>query len=112
MADIIAGILDEIFIETDLIPELIIPTLISDLPVDLIAASVAETGKLVVIEEGSAVGGIGSEVISSVAEFSGMSFRSKRISGLPVPIPSVKSLENIVIPNKERIIEEIRKTFC
>jgi 2-oxoisovalerate dehydrogenase E1 component len=112
MADIIAGMLDEIFIETDLIPELIIPTLISDLPVDLIVISVAETGKLVVIEEGSTVGGIGSEVISSVAEFSGMGFRSKRISALPVPIPSVKSLENIVIPNKERIIEEIRKTFC
>ena len=111
MADIVASVLDQIFIETDLKPELLIPSLISDLPIDLITESCKKTGRLLVIEEGSATGGIGSEVICGVTETSDVYIKSKRISAFPVPIPSVKSLENIVIPNKERIIQEIIETF-
>jgi len=35
----------------------------------------------------------------------------KRIAAYPVPIPSVKSLEHIVLPEKKRIIEEIKASF-
>jgi 2-oxoisovalerate dehydrogenase E1 component len=112
MADIVSGIMEEIFLETELIPELIIPSLISHLPVDLIAASAEMTGRLVVIEEGTPFAGIGSETITAVLEHSDRKIKVKRIAAYPVPIPSVKSLENIVLPERKRIIQELRESFC
>lgn len=111
MADLVAGILEQIFIETDHKAELIVPALISHLPVSVIKESALRTGNLVIIEEGSAVGGIGSELIASVMESSDQYIKAKRIAGLPVPIPSVKSLENIVLPDRSRIIREIAENF-
>jgi len=112
MADITASLLEQIFLETDLKPELIVPSLISHLPIDLIVDSVNETGRLVVIEEGSATGGVGSELVASVNEKTEEKIKSLRIAAFPVPIPSVKSLENIVLPEKTRIIDDIIKNFC
>jgi pyruvate dehydrogenase E1 component beta subunit len=111
MADVVAGLLELIFMEADHKPELIVPSLISQLPVDLIAASAKSTGRLLVIEEGSGFAGVGSELIASVVETIGQSIAAKRISAYPVPIPSVKSLENIVLPDKARILLEIKANF-
>jgi len=111
MADIVSASLDDIFVQTDLKPELFVPSLISQLPVDLIAAAAAQTGRLLVIEEGTSFAGIGSELIAAVAELTATGIKIKRIGAYPVPIPSVKSLENIVVPGKERIIREIKETF-
>ena len=77
----------------------------------IIGGSVERTGRLLVIEEGSAYGGIGSELISSLAEKMDTHFKAKRISAYPVPIPSVKSLEDIILPGENRIIEEIKNSF-
>jgi 2-oxoisovalerate dehydrogenase E1 component len=111
MADETAGLLEQLFFETDLLPELIVPSLISRLPVDLIAASASVTGRLVVIEEGSAYAGPGSELISAVTELANVKIKVKRIAAHPVPIPSVKSLEQIVLPHRSRIIQEIKEHF-
>ena len=111
MADVIAGIMDDIFVETDFKPELIVPTLISHLPVEFILDSCRKTGRLLVVEEGSATGGIGGELLASILERADFSLDARRITALPVPIPSVKSLENIVIPGKDRIIQEITEKF-
>ncbi|MHA4808322.1 dehydrogenase E1 component subunit alpha/beta [Flavitalea flava] len=111
MADLVAGILDQIFAETDHKPELIIPSLISQLPVDLIAGSVNRTSRLLVIEEGSGYAGIGSELIASVTEHTEHKIKTRRIAAHPVPIPSVKSLENSILPDKGRILQEIKETF-
>lgn len=112
MADEVLAMLEPIFLETDLKPELIVPSLISQLPVDIIARSVSITGNLVVIEEGSGYAGIGSELIASMAEKVNSSFKVKRIAAYPVPIPAVKSLEHAVLPEKHRIIKEIKEIFC
>jgi 2-oxoisovalerate dehydrogenase E1 component len=111
MADVVNSLLNDIFSSTDLKPELIVPSLISSLPVTIIAESVNKTGRLVVIEEGSAYAGIGSELISQLVETMEHSFKVKRIAAHPVPIPSVKSLEHLVLPDKERIIQEIKESF-
>jgi pyruvate/2-oxoglutarate/acetoin dehydrogenase E1 component len=88
-----------------------IPSLISQLPLDLVAASVQRTGRLLVIEEGSAFAGVGAELIAAVVEKTDRKIRAKRIAAYPVPIPSVKSLENIVLPDKTRILQEIKASF-
>jgi pyruvate/2-oxoglutarate/acetoin dehydrogenase E1 component len=111
MADTVAGILDQVFTETDHKPELIIPVMISHLPVDLVAESAGRTGRLLVIEEGTGYAGIGSEMIASVMEKTDVRIKARRINALPVPIPSVKSLENIVLPGKTRILREIAASF-
>jgi hypothetical protein len=41
-----------------------------------------------------------------------MKIRAKRIAAHPVPIPSVKTLENIVLPDKVRILQEIKTSFA
>lgn len=111
MSDLVAGMLEQIFLETDHLPELIIPSLISHLPVDLVADSVGKTGRLLVVEEGSGFAGIGSELITAVLENSSSPFVARRVTAYPVPIPSVKSLENSVLPDRNRILEEIKASF-
>ena len=111
MADVVGMIIDQIFSETDQKPELIIPSLISDLPIESIVESVNKTGKLLVIEEGSPYAGIGAELISQIVEQIDYKIVVKRIGAYPVPIPSVKSLEHIVLPERDRILNEIKETF-
>ncbi|MEL7340145.1 MAG: hypothetical protein AAGM67_06635, partial [Bacteroidota bacterium] len=55
----------------------------------------------------SPAGGVGGEIIASLVEHSPVPLRAKRIAALPVPIPSVKSLEGEVLPSAERIIKEL-----
>jgi 2-oxoisovalerate dehydrogenase E1 component len=111
MADLVGSLLENIFVETDLKPELIIPSLISDLPIDMITRAASSTGRLVVIEEGTPFAGIGSELLARVGESSDDKIKMKRIAAYPVPIPSVKSLEHIVLPDRERILKEIKEHF-
>jgi len=111
MADVVASLLESIFVETDLKPELIVPSLISHLPVDIITEAAEKTQRLLVIEEGTSFAGIGSELIASVVEKANIKIEASRIAAYPVPIPSVKSLEHIVLPDKERIIKEIKESF-
>ena len=111
MADLVAGLLNTIFLQTDFKPELIVPSLISALPVDLVSASAARSGRLLVIEEGSGFAAVGSELVASVAERTPRPIQFKRIAAYPVPIPSVKSLENVVLPDKTRILQEIKASF-
>jgi len=93
---------------------LIVPSLISHLPVDIIKDAIEITGRLVVIEEGTSFAGIGSELISAVMEqiSSRVQVQIKRITAHPVPIPAVKSLENEIVPDEDRIIREIKQRFC
>ena len=111
MADLVAGMLEQIFLEADHKPELITPSLISQLPVDLIVHSVNRTGRLLVVEEGTGFAGIGSELVAAVAENAAQKIKVRRVTALPVPIPSVKSLENIILPDKHRILQEIKANF-
>ena len=111
MADLVAGLLEQLFTETDHKAELIVPSLISRLPVDMVTESVGRTGRLLVIEEGTGFAGIGSELIASVVENADFSIKARRITAHPVPIPSVKSLENIILPDKTRILQEIKESF-
>jgi pyruvate/2-oxoglutarate/acetoin dehydrogenase E1 component len=81
------------------------------IPVEFIAKQLSSTKKLIVIEEGSGYSSYSSELIAALSEVMDESFKVRRIAGLPVPIPSVKSLEDQVLPSKDRIINEIKSTF-
>ena len=94
--------LQEIFLETELIPELIVLSSISPLDVGPIISSVKKTKKIIVIEEGGKEFGIGSEILSRVSEELGNTLEiGKRIGAKGVPIPSARSMEDYVLPNNE-----------
>jgi 2-oxoisovalerate dehydrogenase E1 component len=108
MARVIADNLIEIFEMADLLPELVAPTMIHPFDLSAICASAARTRRLAVIEEGSGVGSVGAEVLAQATERLGPLLRVLRISGYPVPVPSVPELENATLPNIDRICRELR----
>ena len=92
--------LDEVFLETEQIPEIIILSQISPININPILKSVSATKKIIFIEEGGKDFGIGAEVISRLAEELGSDLvLSARIAALPIPIPSARETEEYVLPN-------------
>ncbi|MEQ8304024.1 MAG: thiamine pyrophosphate-dependent enzyme [Cyclobacteriaceae bacterium] len=100
-----------LFIDYDIKTEVIALSKINPINYDVILKSVAKTKRLVVVEEGSRIGGIGSEIISSVIEMIDFHIEVLKIGALPVPIPSVRSLEDSVLPVKNSIISAINQRF-
>jgi 2-oxoisovalerate dehydrogenase E1 component len=96
-----------IFIETDLVPELVVLQMIHPLDTTLIERSVARTGRLVIVEDGSTAFGIGGEIISQLIEHEVPLRKVLRIGAEPVPIPSISSLELRVLPTLERVLAKI-----
>jgi 2-oxoisovalerate dehydrogenase E1 component len=113
IASEVFDVLVDVFVATEMIPELIILTVISPLDVQCIVESVRTTGNLIIVEEGSVPFGIGAEILSSVVECIEVDTLniSSRIGAFSVPIPSARTLEEQVIPNKsilDKIIEQVK----
>jgi len=109
--DIVSDCIIDIFKTTDLKPEIIVLSQINPIDITEILESVQKTESLFIVEEGSKTGGIGSEIISLVSEKINKKITCKRIAAEPIPIPAVKSLENIVLPGKEKIIQTIKDSL-
>jgi len=104
-------ILEKLFLEYEIIGEILVYSCIYPLNVSPILESVSLTHKLCTIEEGSGFSAWGSEVIANVAEHSFKEVKCHRISGMNIPIPSVKKLEKAVLPDEDSIIKEIKEKF-
>ncbi len=74
-----------------------------------ILESVATTGRLVTVEEGSATGGIGAEIISRIvlAGYHHLKDAPIRIAAPECPIPYAKNLETVMLPSPEDIAKRI-----
>ncbi len=106
MARFVADGLLEIFERTDTVPELLVPTALTPLFLEPIAASVARTGLLVVVEEGAGFGSFGAEALSQLVE-RGCPVAAARVCGKPVPIPSAPALEAATLPSLDDICAAI-----
>jgi pyruvate/2-oxoglutarate/acetoin dehydrogenase E1 component len=75
---------------------------------DAILASVRRTGRLVVVHEAWATGGIGAEVLSRVAQ-SGIALRhAPLLLGAPdVPVPWAEPLRDALLPTADAIVEAV-----
>jgi pyruvate/2-oxoglutarate/acetoin dehydrogenase E1 component len=75
--------------------------------------SVAKTGYLVTVEEGSPTGGIGSEVIARTAISGAGLLRANpvRISAPECPIPYAGNLENMIIPDPEGVAKIVKEAI-
>ena len=109
MARFVADRLIDIFECADLVPELLVLSSIHPLDDAAIAQAVSLTGKLAVIEEGSGFASVGSEIVARMCERLGHKLHAVRISGKPVPVPSVPSLEEAVLPGLDDICEALER---
>jgi acetoin:2,6-dichlorophenolindophenol oxidoreductase subunit beta len=74
-----------------------------------IAASVAKTGKLIVVDEDYQSFGVSGEVIASVVEAGVTMSHVDRVCVPDVPIPFARELEHAVLPSPARIEAAVRK---
>ncbi len=85
--------------------EIIDPVSLSPLDVETLAASVAKTGRLLVVDSGWTFCGASAEIVASVGEALGgrQPFSFQRMGFAPVVCPTTKSLENLYYPTAESI---------
>lgn len=103
----LADNLELFFRKTDFVPELICLTQLHPLDTNLIERSLKRSKNLLVVEDGSIDYGVGSEILSRVLE-KNISLRSvMRVGAEAVPIPSISSLEQQVLPTIDRVISLI-----
>ncbi|MDP1580313.1 MAG: transketolase C-terminal domain-containing protein, partial [Candidatus Didemnitutus sp.] len=82
---------------------------LSPLRLDAIHASVARTGRLVVVHEGRKTHGFGAELVARLVEtnFAALKAPPLRIAAMDVPVPFAPELEKIYRPSPEKIIDAI-----
>lgn len=82
---------------------------LSPLKLDAIEASLARTGRLIVVHEGRRTHGFGAELISRLTEkyFGQMKAAPLRIAAMDLPVPFAPELEKVYRPDKEKIIDAI-----
>ena len=99
--------------EEGIAAELIDIATLKPLDLDTILASVAKTGRCVIVQESPRAGGWASEIAANLAEHGLMSLFAPplRVSGYDCIMPLAR-LEQVYIPGVERILAEVRKVFA
>ena len=90
--------------------ELIDPRTVLPLDTETIAASVAKTGRLLVVDETFAPASIGAQIAAVQADsgFDDLDAPIKRIHGAFTPTPYSPSLESAVVPHPEMVATAVR----
>src|ERR671929_649381 len=91
--------------------EVIDPRTIRPLDIDTIIESVKKTNRVVVAEESHPFCGVGAEISAEIHEraFDYLDAPVKRVSGADVPMPYAKNLEQLAIPDVNRIVAAVRE---
>src|SRR5437868_9001703 len=91
--------------------EVIDPRTIRPLDINTIVESVKKTNRLVVAEESHAFCGVAAEISAEINEraFDYLDAPVKRVSGVDVPMPYAKNVDQLAIPDVDRIIKAVRE---
>ncbi len=94
--------------------ELIDPRTVAPLDADTIGASVAKTGRLLIVDEAFAPFGIGAEIAAQVADrhFDDLDAPVRRLNGLHTPTPYSPTLEAAVVPDTDAVARAIRELLA
>lgn len=96
---------EQLFVEHDVIADVLCPTQIFPLQADAILSVVRASGRVLLVEEGHGFCGFTAEVLAELYERD-RSLRIRRLYSHPQHIPSSKPLELDVLPNAARIVQE------
>ena len=91
--------------------EVIDPRTIRPLDINTIVESVKKTNRVVVAEESHPTCGVNAEICTQIMEraFDYLDAPVKRVSGVDVPMPYAKNLENMAIPDVNKIVAAVRE---
>ncbi len=96
--------------------EVIDPRTLNPLDKKTIRASVAKTGRLVVVDEACITAGAAAELTALVVEdeqvFKRLKSAPKRVCGLDVPIPYSPPMERYALPDREKIKAAVREVMA
>jgi pyruvate dehydrogenase E1 component beta subunit len=99
--------------EHDVSAEVIDPRTLRPLDLDTILASVRQTNRCVIVEEGWPHGGVGANLAALVAEqaFDDLDAPVQRVTGADVPMPYSKPLEDIAYPHEPQVVRAALATL-
>lgn len=91
--------------------EVIDPRTIRPLDIDTIITSVQKTNRVVVAEESHPFCGVAAEIVAQIQDraFDYLDAPVKRVSGVDVPMPYAKNLEQLAIPDVPQIVAAVRE---
>ncbi|HEX7621594.1 MAG TPA: transketolase C-terminal domain-containing protein [Anaerolineales bacterium] len=93
----------ELMIEQEIFSEIILFSQLSPFNLEPLFQSLGRTGKLVTVEEGTLTLGWGAELAARAVErMNGLQIR--RVAALDLPIANAKSLENLILPSVQGIV--------
>ena len=86
---------------------------IKPLDTQTIVESVIKTSRLLVVHEAPLIGGIGGEIVATVAKeaFGYLDAPIERIGAQDTPVPFSPTLEDFYIPNEDKIVKTVREMF-
>src|SRR5712671_493161 len=90
--------------------EVIDPRTIRPLDIKTIVESVKKTNRVVIAEESHPFAGVGAEISAEINEraFDYLDAPVKRVSGVDVPMPYARNLEQLAIPDVAEVIAAVR----
>ena len=99
--------------EHDVSAEVIDPRTLRPLDLDTILASVRKTNRCVIVEEGWPHGGVGANLAALIQEhaFDHLDAPILRVTGLDLPMPYSKPLEQIAFPHEPQIVKTVLSLF-
>ena len=91
--------------------EVIDPRTIRPLDIDTIITSVQKTNRVVIAEESHPFCGVAAEIAAEIQEraFDYLDAPVKRLSGVDVPMPYAKNLEQLAIPDVPQIVAAVKE---
>src|SRR5213083_3603768 len=91
--------------------EVVDPRTIRPLDINTIIESVKKTNRAVVCEESHPFCGVAAEICTQINEraFDYLDAPVKRVSGVDVPMPYAKNLEQLALPDFEKVIQAVRE---
>jgi pyruvate dehydrogenase E1 component beta subunit len=91
--------------------EVIDPRTIRPLDINTIIESVKKTNRIVIAEESHPFCGVAAAISAEISEqaFDFLDAPVKRVSGVDVPMPYAKNLEQLAIPDVERIVAAVKE---
>ena len=80
------------------------------LDTESVIASVRKTNRAVVLEEGWPIAGIGAQIVDDIQReaFDALDAPVARVSGLDVPMHYARSLEKLIVPGPEPVVEAVK----
>ncbi|AGX06490.1 MULTISPECIES: dehydrogenase E1 component subunit alpha/beta [Bacillus] len=100
----------QLLIDEEILVDVVVPSLLSPLPIDEIKGFVGSSNTIVTIEEGTRKFGWGAEVLAQLQVVPTVK-KTLRIAAPDCPIPSSKPLELKMLPNTEQVAEKIKELF-